>query len=280
MPRRKKQEKGIVHFIGGFLVYFFGAVYWLLENLVKLLGFAAKQGHKQAKKVAKKRAIKQQEAKRPKTRAKYRSFKEIKKVKGTSNKFESNLLSKESTIGIILGARGSGKSAIGMKMLENFKVKTDKNVYAMGFKAKDLPNWINSVDNVDQIENDSVVLIDEGGITFSSRKSMSNANQLLSELLMIARHKNLSVLFITQNSSNLEINALRQADFLVLKQSSLLQKDFERKIIKDIYKKVENEFEKFEDDKGATYIHSDKFKGFVSNELPSFWSQKVSKAFK
>jgi len=189
-------------------------------------------------------------------------------------------MGKESVIGIIIGARGSGKSAIGMKFLENFRSKTNKNIYAMGFRKQDIPNWIDVVDNVSEIENDSVILIDEGGITFSSRKSMSNANQLLSELLMIARHKNLSVLFITQNSSNLEINVLRQADFLIMKPSSLLQKDFERKIIKKIYEDVAEDFEKHNEELGLTYIHSDKFRGFVTNELPSFWSKKVSKAFK
>lgn len=276
---RKKQPKGITYFIGGFLIYFFGAIYWLLKNLVKLFGFAIKQGHKQAKKAKTKVKTKASKGS-AKTRAKYNALKEVKKIKGNSNKFESNLLEKESTIGIILGARGAGKSAVGMKLLENFKAKTGKNVYAMGFKAKNLPNWISVVNNIEQIKNDSVVLIDEGGISFSSRKSMSSSNQLLSELLMIARHKNLSVLFITQNSSNLEINALRQADFLVLKHSSLLQKDFERKIIKDIYKSVNKDFEKYSDDKTITYIHSDKFKGFVANDLPSFWSSSVSKSFK
>ncbi|MBD3361193.1 hypothetical protein GF358_00180 [Candidatus Woesearchaeota archaeon] len=280
MPRRKTKPKGITYFIGGFFVYFFGALYWLLKNLAKLFGFSLKQGHKQAKKIVKKSAEKKVRKSQPKMNARYNKLKEVKKIKGNSSKFESHLLEKESTIGIILGARGAGKSAIGMKLLENFKAKSKKKVYAMGFKKKDLPAWISVVNNIDEIANDSVVLIDEGGITFSSRKSMSNANQLLSDLLMIARHKNLSVLFITQNSSNLEINALRQADFLILKHSSLLQKDFERKIIKDIYKSVEKDFEGFGENKEITYVHSDKFKGFIANPLPSFWSSSVSKSFK
>ena len=114
----------------------------------------------------------------------------------------------------------------------------------------------------------------------SSRKSMSNANQLLSQLLFIARHKNLSILFITQNSSNLEVNVLRQADYLIMKPSSLLQEDFERKIIKEIYQSIGKGFIDHKHIVGLTYIHSDKFQGFTSNQLPSFWNTKVSKAFK
>ncbi len=114
---------------------------------------------------------------------------------------------------------------------------------------------------------------------FSSRSSMSTANKLLSTLLLIARHKDLSVLFISQNSSNLEINAIRQADFLILKPSSLLQKDFERKTIKDIYEEAEAHFQEFKNHQGLAYIYSDKYKGFITNPLPTFWSQKTSKAF-
>jgi hypothetical protein len=216
--------------------------------------------------------------KKPKVQAEYDSLKELKLKKGKLPNFEEKLYSNKSTIGLILGARGTGKSAIGMRLLENFKAKTDKQVYALGFKEESLPDWIRAVKNIEEIKNNSVILIDEGGIEFSSRKTMSNANTFLSELLLIARHKDLSVIFITQNSANLEINAIRQADYLVLKPSSLLQKDFERKKIKDVYSLVDKEFEEL-DDPGLTYIYANQYLGFVSNSLPSFWSEKVSKGY-
>ena len=180
-----------------------------------------------------------------------------------------------------MGARGSGKSAIGIKILENLysQTKNKRNYFAMGFIKAEMPSWINVVDSIDKIKNNSYVLIDEGGILFSSRKSMSLANKLLSELILIARHKNLSIIFISQNSSNLEVNILRQADYLILKPSSLLQKDFERKIIKDLYSKLSIDFKKLENIKGVAYIHSDVFEGFVENSLPSFWTSSLSKSF-
>ncbi len=272
----KKKRSPILYYVWMVFVYLFKAIYWIFKGLFIAIRF----GGKQVSKSVAKHKQKKLEASRPKIHAKYVSLKEIKPVHGNVSKFESELLRKDSLIGIILGARGSGKSAVGMKLLENFKAKTGRYVCAMGFKSENVPDWINVVTTVDQIPNSSVVLIDEGGIAFSSRKSMSNANQLLSELLMIARHKSLTILFITQNSSNLEVNALRQADFLVLKPSSLLQKDFERKIIKELYESVSSDFSALKDTEGLAYIHSDKFRGFVSNELPSFWSTDVSKSFK
>lgn len=281
---KKKSSKGFMHYLGKALLYTFKGIGYGLFYTGKGIFITAKFLTKQAVKHTAKAAVKvksaRAEASRPKSNAKYESLTEIKPIKGNISSFESTLMSKDSLIGIILGARGSGKSAVGMKLLENFRTNTNKNIYAMGFRKEDLPSWIKVVEGIENIENNSVILVDEGGIMFSSRKSMSDANKVLSDLLLIARHKNLTILFITQNSSNLEINALRQADFLIMKPSSLLQKDFERQKIKEIYENISEEFENLKETVGVMYIHSDKFQGFATNTLPSFWNANVSKAFK
>jgi hypothetical protein len=212
----------------------------------------------------------------------YVPFNTVKNVAGTFQRFENMLIKNDSTIGIILGARGSGKSAFGLKLLENLHAVSNRKIFAMGFKPGEMPVWIHLIDDIELIENNSYVLIDEGGILFNARKGFSDANQLLSKLLLIARHKDLSIMFISQNSSNLEINAIRQADYLVLKPSSLLQLDFERKKIKEIYVEVAEDFDKLKRMKGAkglTYIYSDTFKGFITVPLPTFWTQRISKSF-
>ena len=195
----------------------------------------------------------------------YSSFNEIKKLEGELSYFE-NKLNDYGKIGIILGARGSGKSALGMKILENIASK-NKKVFALGFRK-----------DINEVPNNSFLLVDEAGIEFSSRSAMSSVNKLLSELLLISRHKNISIIFITQNSSNIEINTLRQADYLLLKPSSLLQLDFERKKIKEIYKEVIEIFKKHPD-KDTTYIYSDSYRGFVKVPLPLFWTEDLSRSY-
>ncbi len=166
-----------------------------------------------------------------------------------------------------------------MRLLENITANTTKHAYAMGFSSTSLPIWIQPITTTDEITNNSIIIIDESGISFSSRSSMSSSSKLLSALLLIARHKDVSVIFITQNSANLEINAIRQADYLLLKPSSLLQKDFERKKIQDIYLQAQSNFDQFKSHIGLTYIYADSYRGFVTNTLPSFWSENVSKSF-
>ena len=215
-----------------------------------------------------------------KVSGKYQEFTVIETIKGEYETFTAKLFKNPSLIAIILGARGTGKSALGMKLLENIHSVAKRKCYALGFKQEDLPTWITTVDDIAQIENNAAVLVDESGILFSSRSSMSTANKVLSELILVARHKDLSIFFISQNSSNIEVNTLRQADFLLLKPSSLLQMDFERKKIKEIYLGADKKFEEYKGNVGLTYIYSDDFTGFVTNELPSFWSTSVSKAFR
>ncbi|MBT4604347.1 hypothetical protein HOC01_01790 [archaeon] len=260
---------------------------WTMVKIGQLVAWVTKSLHKKAKQSHKthkknKQIKKQKEhlkAIQPQSPPQKIPLEEVEVLEGNLKKFESWFYKKKSTIGIILGARGSGKSALGMFLLENFKAKTKKQTYAMGFQEESLPEYIKSVSHIDEIKNDSVILIDEGGIEFSSRNAMTNANKLLSEILLIARHKDLCVIFITQNSSNLEINAIRQADYLLLKPSSLLQKDFERKKIKDIYEEVQEDYKIHKDTTGVLYIYADKFRGFATNTLPTFWSDNVSKGY-
>jgi hypothetical protein len=261
-------------------VTFFSVLVKILIFIVKIPYFIVSGIYSlfvKAKEVSEKTTIKK---KKEKMLANYEQFKLIETIAGDFFKWESKIISNESKIGIILGARGSWKTAFGVKFLENLYAKTKKKCYAMGFKEEDMPSWIECVEDVSQVKNDAFVLIDEGGVLFSARDAMSKANKILSDLILVARHKNLSIIFISQNSSNLDIDILRQADYLILKQNSLLQLDFERKKIKEIYTEIKNEFERHKETPGITYIYSDLFRGFVSNTLPSFWSTNISKSFK
>lgn len=188
-----------------------------------------------------------------------------------------NRLRTSSLIMLIIGKRGSGKTALGFRLLEMLSGK--RKAYYLG-KAK-LPWWISQVDNIDKIKNNSLVLVDEAAISFSSRESMSQSNKFLSKLMAIARHKNLTLIIITQNSAMLDLNILRLADTLLFKEPSLLQAKFERKAIADLFKKAEQAFEKIKDKdkKKYAYIIDDEFEGTISFSLPEFWTEKLSKSY-
>lgn len=212
--------------------------------------------------------------------AKYKGNTILEVEGGQYSDWESLLTEKDSSIGIIFGARGTGKSAMAMRIMEDVRAKTGRKCMAMGFNGSALPNWIKTVDKMEDLENDSFIVIDEGGILFSARDSMSDANKMVSSLLLIARHKNMSILFITQNSANMEINTIRQADYLLLKPSSLMQMHFERPVIGKIYERIDDTMNKYRKDyRGLTYVYANDFQGYFNNGLASFWNEDISKNF-
>lgn len=262
-----KKKSSLWNFVVNLFSSFFRAIILLLSFTYRLITGSVRSAAAEARK--------------PRAGAAYVEINAVNVVDGSLEGFEEKLLNSKSTVGLIIGARGSGKSALGLRILENVHAKTNRKVCAMGFGEGSLPRWVKVIGNAEDIENGSFVLVDEGGIIFSSRDSMSDANKLLSNLLLIARHKDLSVLFISQNSANLEVNAIRQADYLLLRKPSLLQKDFERKKIREVYEQAERNFrESGVDVAKATFVYSDEFRGIVENALPSFWSEEVSKSFK
>ena len=165
-------------------------------ELLKLPYYYVRWAYEMGKKIS----VKSEEARVEKRRramiAKYEEFKVVRVVDGDYYDWIDGVGKSDSQIGIILGARGTGKTAFGVKLLENLFSKYGKKCFAMGFKKEEMPSWIEAVEDIKSIENDSVVLIDEGGVLFSSRSSMSSANKLLSSLMMVARHKNISIIFV------------------------------------------------------------------------------------
>jgi len=197
--------------------------------------------------------------------------------RGDFNYFLENFNDK-SLIMLIIGKRGGGKTALGMKFVEIGKI-LDKKSYVVGFENSKVPKWVKKASNLEDVPNNSLVLVDEAGISFSARESMKKGNKEMANLLSIARHKNLSLIFITQNSAMLDLNVLRLADVLLFKEPSLLQSRFERKNLQDMFQKVGENFKDLDNRKNYSYVISDDFEGLVWNELPDFWNESSSKSF-
>lgn len=213
---------------------------------------------------------------------KFEPFNVEKTDSGSHDKFHDRLLNHSMVI-LLTGRRGSGKSSLGMRFLEMYHYKTDRKCYVLGYGDTKLPRWIKKVDDLDKAPVNSTVLIDEGAIFFSSRDSMKKSSKELGKIMAIARHKNLTLILITQSSAMIDLNVLRLADVVLLKEPSLLQTKFERKGIKDMYERVSKVFKKLDEDdirEKYFFVWSDDFEGLLSYDLPGFWSDNLSKAFR
>jgi len=266
---------GIGKGIAWIIVNIFKAIWFLLVGLFK--------GAKAATKATASAAVKAHEnakvrAEQPKVAAKFEDLQVSNTVKGDFDAFSHRLMN-ESLILAVAGRRGSGKSVLGFRLMENIHAKTQRPCFTLGVKQSVLPSWIKTIEDLHEVSNRGVVLVDEGAIAFGSRESMSKKNRSLGELLAIARHKDLTLIFITQNTGMIDKNVLNLCDVIVLKEGSLLQEKMERSVMKDLYTTANKALSEIPsaERKPYCYIFDAEFEGLVSASLPSFWSMKVSK---
>jgi len=279
MARKRSLIRTILSGIGIGIVWLLHTsiktVWWILSGIPFVVRLIFNRSKSAA--VAVKEEVKTRQE-QPKVPAKYQEFHASNIVKGSIESFERRLLN-ESLILAIAGRRGSGKSVLGFRLMENIHAKNSRPCFVLGVKQSVLPSWIQTIEDIHDVKNGGVVLVDEGAISFGSRESMSKKNRGLGELLAIARHKDLTLVFITQNTGMIDKNVLNLCDTILLKEGSLLQEKMERSVMKDLYQTANAALTKIsaEERKSHCYVFDAEFEGILESSLPSFWSMKVSK---
>jgi len=185
---------------------------------------------------------------------------------------------------LILGRRGSGKTALAAKIAEYAMAKYRMPIYWIGLPEQArslLPNWITLVDSPEQCPMGCFMIIDEAGIQYLSLAFNTDRNRLLRGLLMICRHRHCSLVFAVQSSRDLEYAIIRQSDTLVFKQPSLHQPESERPDVRPRAKKAALVFKDIPKDKRieSALVFDDDFEGLITSSVPSFWSEKLSNIY-
>lgn len=184
---------------------------------------------------------------------------------------------------LILGKRGSGKSSLGYRLLE--QLRTTTKPYVIGLPdtaASKLPDWIGIATSLDEVPPGSTVLVDEAYILFHARNSQTSANKELSQALNLSRQNDQTLIFVTQESRQVDKNLVSVANVVVFKEPSALQVEFERPEVRKIAEKAVEEFRTVGGDKRAwSYVFAPEtdHAGLVKNQLATFWSTGLSKAF-
>ncbi len=211
----------------------------------------------------------------------------------------------EPFVTLILGSRGSGKTALGHRLLEEFAgPERERDAYIMGFPATEediLPDWIDTLPaNIPMEEwpENSLVLLHEAHHIMHARESMDVENLEIDRLVTVSRHRDTCIITETQQSQRLDRNAVTAVDGLVVREPALLQADFERRQVRTIIEDAEDILGKYitthEADDGSwtyreksdeiqkhAYIHSERFVGEYPHEieLADHWSEDISTVF-
>lgn len=188
---------------------------------------------------------------------------------------------------VILGSKGYGKSALGHALLEYLHFSTGRNavLYApLTIKKSILPNWLCLVDTWDNIPDNALVLVDEAALMLNSRNPGSRANRGFTELNAISRQKNLGLIFVSQSSRSLDINALMAGDVeIIYKKPPTFAGLNERKEVKDMSKIAKKLLDKLDDAVIREYSVIFASSGEVmlmKSGLSSYWNNEVSTMYK
>lgn len=191
---------------------------------------------------------------------------------------------KEAKLITILGKRRVGKTALSLNVGENLANKKRYEIQTIGMNEADLPHEVQNINDVNEVSNDSILVVGEGAIEGNSRQSMSKGNVNLGMLLPIISHKNVWIIWCSQSGQKTDKNTIFEADTIILLKPSLMQLEGERKAVKKLYEKYMPHLNKWARkvgcSKGVAVVYSEEFIGVIRGHLPSFWSNQISKSYK
>lgn len=196
----------------------------------------------------------------------------------------------KSKIIAVTGSRGSGKTGVALWLAEEARHNAGhKYIYYIGEpEHKEIyPPWFKFLKDIEDIPEGGFAVIDEAGIKYNARKYQQQSNKDLTDLMVIARHKSITMIFITQNLSIIDINIDRLLDMIIFKPGTdygirqkrgvmITKQQREHMIIMNRMKPVTKEECLLLYRSGAYPIYRK-----ITNPLPSFWDdEKISKSFK
>lgn len=187
------------------------------------------------------------------------------------------------TVTVIIGKRGSGKSCLAYLALEESYSFVPSCVIGVSKEgAKYLPEGIGVYPSLKEAPFGSVVLIDEAASQFPAQENVPRTRRALLESTIQARQRGHTLIFVTQDTSYSDKNILRAADNLIIREPAPLQSEFDRRGIREYLKKAEAGFSSLQGDKRSfAYVAFSKkgFTGWITTRKPSFWSEKLSRAY-
>lgn len=192
----------------------------------------------------------------------------------------------KSKIIIVVGARGSGKTGLSMFLTDELHKKEEEEIFY--FVGEDLdpdlfPPFIKVVEDIEKVPRFSFAIVDEASLKYSARRSMKEENVMLTGLIATARHRDLTILFITQHLALIDIDIFRMRDIIFYLSSSdytigerggrLNKQDKRYGLIRNMMQPR---------GQGECLFEMPSRRRFITFkfDLPDWWSDDISKLFK
>ena len=184
---------------------------------------------------------------------------------------------------VILGKKGSGKSALAYRLLELMRWIAPICVVGLPSSAhKYLPDWIEVYSELEDVPPNAIVMVDESYIRYHARSSMTSHAKELSQILNLSRQRGQTIIFVSQESRQADRDILSAAGIIIFKEPGLFQAKLDRHELLNFVTQAMQAFQSITcDRKKWSFVLTQEqgCVGLIENSLPSFWSEKLSRAF-
>jgi len=184
---------------------------------------------------------------------------------------------------LILGKRGSGKSALGYRLLELFRYGPRPYVVGVPASARSLlPDWIGIAPSLEEVPRNAMALVDEAYLAYHARGSMLRESRAMSQMLNLSRQREQTLVFVSQEARQVDRNIASSANVVVFKDLGMLQLEFDRPELAKLASQAQAALDGVTGDKrrrSFVYAPDTDFCGLMENQLPSFWKPSLSKLF-
>jgi hypothetical protein len=184
-------------------------------------------------------------------------------------------ITKEGSLTIMIGAKGYGKTATSIWLLEKIhSLFPNIKLYWFGYNEeleKQYP-YVDQTYDLVRVEPRSFLVLDEGSLFLFARESMTKEQREKIKKLPTLRHRGLSLLIISQFSTSLDIDLFLLSDYLWFKPYFVSELDSRLNLPSYLkYCLPSNPNENLVYDLNKEVIYT------FTNPLPSRWNDNLSK---
>lgn len=181
---------------------------------------------------------------------------------------------------LILGKRGSGKSALGYRLLELFRYVAAPFVVGVPRSARSiLPEWIGIASSLEEVPPKAIALVDKAYLHYHARGSMAQESKAMSQVLNLSRQREQTLIFVSQEARQVDKNIASSASAVIFKDLGMLQLEFDRPEFSRLATQAGEAFATVKGDRrrwAFVYAPDADFLGLLENALPSFWKPSLS----